>query len=180
MKILGITLVDDIITISLDESVIVSKVYIDTLNNIDNLYDDSDDAHSYCVTQAGTSVDSIQIDSKTLSPELDTSAFVVTVNGVQGFYYDDRELYNKEVELLTNHCSTCLDKHQKERIVLFMTKYHLMEYAKSNNLIEDQINYYIDLARMLNIDFKYNAKIANSLCNCKRTVQCCNGYCVLC
>jgi len=62
-----------------------------------------------------------------------------------------------------------------------MTKYHLMQYAIENNLVEDQINYYIDLARMLNIDFKYNARL-NCLCSgkCKRVVKCCNGCCSIC
>lgn len=180
MKIQNITLIDSTITITLDSSVTVSKVYIDTLDNIDNLYSDSDDDHSYCVTQPGTSVNSIQIDSKTLSPELDTSAFIITINGVQGFYYDEKELYHKEVELLTNYCSTCLDKHQKERMVLFMVKYNLLQYAVANDLIEDQINYYIDLARMLNIDFKYNANKAMCTGNCKRFIKCCDGFCALC
>ena len=27
-----------------------------------------------------------------------------------GFYYDEKELYNKEICLLTEFCSTCLDK----------------------------------------------------------------------
>lgn len=180
MKIQQITLADNIITIKLDQATVVSKVWIDTLDNIDNLYNEDDKKHSYSITQGGTSVNSIQIDSETLSPELDTSAFVVTINGVQGFYYDDKELYYREIELLTNFCSTCLDRHQEERMVLFMTKYHLLQYAVANNLIEDQINYYIDLARMLNIDFKFNAKKAMCSGNCKRIVKCCNGCCSLC
>lgn len=181
MNIEKITFVDDIITITLSEATAVSKVWIDTLDNVDNLYAENDDSHSYTIMQGGTPVLSVQIDSKTLSPELDTSAFMVTINGVQGFYYDEEELYYKEIDLLTKFCSTCLDKHQKERIVLFMTKYHLMQYAIENNLVEDQINYYIDLARMLNIDFKYNARL-NCLCSgkCKRVVKCCNGCCSIC
>lgn len=180
MKIKEITFIDDKINITLDEATLVSKVWIDTLDNIDNLYEEDDDKHSYCKELLAESVDTIQIDSKELSPEIDTSAFVVTINGVQGFYYDDKELYYKEINLLTNFCSTCLDKHQKERIVLFMTKYHLLQYAIANDLVEDQINYYIDLARMLNIDFKFNAKKAMCSGNCKRIVKCCNGCCSLC
>lgn len=174
-----ITVNNNIINISLDSEQAVSKVLIDTLDNINNLYTEDDDEHSYVVEQDGDSVNNIQIDSNTLSPELDMSAFVVTINGIQGFYFNDKELYYKEIDLLTNFCSTCLDKQQKERIVLFMTKYHLMQYAIENNLIEDQISYYIDLARMLNIDFKYNAK---KLCSghCKRLVKCCKDYCMLC
>lgn len=176
-----IELIDDMITITLDSATPVSKVWIDTLDNYENMYLAEDEKHSYVIDSPQMSENTIQIDSKTLSPELDTSAFLVTVDGSRGFYYNEKELYYKEIELLTNYCSTCLDKHQKERMVLFMTKYHLFQYALENNLIEDQVNFYIDLARMLSIDFKYNAKL-NRLCsgNCKRVIKCCNNYCALC
>ena len=179
--IMKIELKDNIITITLDSAVSVSKVWIDTLDNYDNMYSAEDEKHSYVIESPQVSRNTIQIDSETLSPELDTSAFLVTVNGSMGFYYDQKELYYKEIDLLTNFCSTCLDKHQKERMVLFMTKYHLFQYATENGLIEDQVDYYIDLARMLGIDFKYNARL-NCLCSgkCKRVVKCCNGFCALC
>ena len=166
------------ISVTLDEAQVVNKVWIDTLDNISNLYEEEDEKHSYTVKQSGGSIDTVTIDCSTLSPELDTSAFVITINGIQGFYYDKKELYYKEIDLLTTFCSTCLDKHQKERMVLFMTKYHLLQYAEQNGLVEDQIDYYIDLARMLNIDFKYNAK---PVCNqCKRIIKCCSNYCAIC
>lgn len=179
--IMKIELKDNIITITLDSAASVSKVWIDTLDNYDNMYSAEDEKHSYVIESPQVSRNTIQIDSETLSPELDTSAFLVTVNGSMGFYYDQKELYYKEIDLLTNFCSTCLDKHQKERMVLFMTKYHLFQYATENGLIEDQVDYYIDLARMLGIDFKYNARL-NCLCSgkCKRVVKCCNGFCALC
>lgn len=176
-----IELVDNILTITLDETTSVSKVWIDTLDNYDNMYSAEDDKHSYVITSPQISRNTVQIDVETLSPELDTSAFLVTINGSMGFYYDKKELYYKEIDLLTNYCSTCLDKHQKERMVLFMTKYHLFQYAVENDLVEDQVNYYIDLARMLGIDFEYNARL-NCLCSgkCKRVIKCCNGFCALC
>ena len=179
--IMKIELKDNIITITLDSAASVSKVWIDTLDNYDNMYSAEDEKHSYVIESPQVSRNTVQINIETLSPELDTSAFLVTVNGSMGFYYDQKELYYKEIDLLTNFCSTCLDKHQKERMVLFMTKYHLFQYATENGLIEDQVDYYIDLARMLGIDFKYNARL-NCLCSgkCKRVVKCCNGFCALC
>ena len=176
--VMKVELKDNKITITLDSAASVSKVYIDTLDNYENAYSNEDDKHSYVVTSPNVSGNTIQIDSKTLSPELDTSAFLVTVNGSKGFYYDDKELYYKEVGLLTEYCSTCLDQHQKERMVLFMTKYNLLEYAVANNLIEDQVEYYMDLARMLGIDYKYNAKPIQ--CGCNRIIKCCNNCCCLC
>ena len=169
---------DSTIVITLDSAASVSKVWIDTLDNYENMYSAEDDKHSYVVNSPSVSGTTIQINSETLSPELDTSAFLVTINSSTGFYYDEKELYYKEIDLLTNFCSTCLDKHQKERMVLFMAKYHLLQYAEQNGLVEDQIDYYIDLARMLNIDFKYNAK---PVCNqCNKIIKCCSNYCAIC
>ena len=179
--IMKIEMKDSTIVITLDSAASVSKVWIDTLDNYENMYSAEDDKHSYVVNSPSVSGTTVQINSETLSPELDTSAFLVTINGSTGFYYDEKELYYKEIDLLTNFCSTCLDKHQKERMVLFMTKYHLFQYAIANNLLEDQVNYYIDLARMLGIDFKYNAKLNTLYCGrCNKVIKCCNGYCALC
>lgn len=184
MKITNIKLVNGIITITLDSSASVDKVYIDTLDNDKNKYSSVDSEHTYVIDDPDTHSNTIQIDSKTLSPELDTSAFTVLINGVLGFYYDDKELYYKEVELLTTYCSTCLDKWQKEAMVVFMLKKQLLDYAIANNLVEDQISYYIDLARMLRIDVKFNAQSIPVHCSgeCKGLKKgcCCNGCCSLC
>lgn len=179
MKIKDIKIEDGIINIILDSNTAVSKVYIDNLYNDKNKYSAKDEEHTYAISNFTQADTLITIDSKTLSPELDTSAFTVLVDGVLGFYYDDRELYYKEIELLTTYCSTCLDKEQKERMVLFTLKQQLLQYAISNDLIEDQIAYYTDLARMLEIDVKHNAQV---LCSgkCKRIVKCSNGSCSLC
>lgn len=179
MKIKDIKIENGIISIILDSNTAVSKVYIDNLYNDENKYSAKDEEHTYAISNFTQADTLITIDSKTLSPELDTSAFTVLIDGVLGFYYDDRELYYKEIDLLTAYCSTCLDKEQKERVVLFTLKQQLLQYAISNNLIEDQIAYYNDLARMLEIDVKHNAQ---ALCSgkCKRIVKCSNGGCSLC
>lgn len=179
MNIQNITLVDGIITITLDTSATVSKVYIDNLYNSKNKYSNTDDEHTYVVVDPKVTGNTIQIDSKDFDPELDTSAFTVLINGTLGFYYDDKEIYYKEVNLLTSYCSTCLDKQQKERMVLFTLKYQLLQYAIEHNMVEDQIEYYRDLARMLNIDLESNIK---GMCSgqCKRLVSCCNGCCPIC
>lgn len=180
MKIIGINIVEDNIVITLDESATsITKVYIDNLYNDKNKYATDDEKHDHVIENPIINENSIQINSKALSPELDTSAFTVLINGVLGFYYDDRELYYREVDLLTTYCSTCLDKQQKERMVLFMVKKELLEYAIKHDLVEDQISYYRDLARMLGIDIQYNV---SGMCSgkCKRVIKCCNGFCALC
>lgn len=177
MKITNISLVDNTLTISLDSSASISNVYIDTLDNDKNKYSTNKEDHTWApgINQQGNN---IIIDTTTLKPELDSSAFTILVDNVLGFYYDEKELYNKEICLLTEFCSTCLDKAQKEREVLFVIKHELLQYAKENDLLEDQINLYKDIARMLNIDIKYNAQ---NICNCRcSNSKCINGCCKLC
>lgn len=183
MKINKIQIVNDKLTITLDSSAqSITKVYIDTLLNDKNKYSVEDSEHDWVITDFTTSENSILIDFKELYPELDTSAFTVYINGVLGFYYDEKEIYYKEIELLTTNCSTCLDKEQKERMVLFMLKQQLLEYAVNNNLVEDQISFYRDLARMLKIDYKYSAQNlpCSGLCKGIKKCNCCNGCCSLC
>lgn len=182
MKVIDINIIEDNIVIGLDQNISVSKLYIDTLDNDKNKYSIEDDQHTYVIENASVNNRTITINYKTLSPELDLSAFTVLINGVLGFYYNDKELYYKEIQLLTNHCSTCLDKQQKERMLLFLLKQSLLEYATDNDLIEDQIQYYKDLARMLCIDVKYNIQNSSVIrCNeCSNIKGCCNGCCSLC
>ena len=169
----NVTIVDNQLTITSDTT--LSKVYIDHLGNLDNLYSTTDDDHTYVLQASSTS---LTVDLTTLEPELDRSAFVVSDGSNRYFYYDEVELYQKEICLLTEFCSTCLDKEQKEREVLFMMKHELLKYAVANNLFEDQIAIYQDIARMLGIDLKYNAVLP---CNCRcGKKQCINGCCSIC
>lgn len=172
-----------VISIKLDSSASVSKVYIDTLYNGKNKYSIVDEEHDWVIENPNIDVDTILIDSKTLSPELDTSAFTVYINGVLGFYFDEEELYYREIDLLTTYCSTCLDKEQKERMVLYTLKQQLLQYAVANELVEDQIQFYRDLARMLGIDYRYNAQSIECSGKCvgvKKCYNCCNGFCSIC
>lgn len=185
-----ISVVNNQIEIEGADNETVEKIYIDDLYNEENRYSLEDDKHTYTITdftyEERYTMDgdvlpgAFLIDLDRLSPELDTSAFTITINGSVGFYFDSKELYYKEVDLLTKYCSTCLDKHQKERMVLFILKQQLLQYAIDNNLIEDQISYYADLARMLKIDVKSGVQ---GLCSgrCKKVNRvCCNGVCTLC
>lgn len=179
MKIENISLIDNTLNITLDQSNdSVSIVYIDSLDNDSNKYSTNSDDHTWSITEFTKQDNVVSINVEALQPELDTSAFTILIDNTLGFYFDKDELYNKEICLLTEFCSTCLDKHQKEREVLFVIKYELLKYAIENNIIEDQISIYKDIARMLNIDVKLNAQ---NICNCRCTGRkCCNGCCALC
>lgn len=180
MKINKITVVDNIISIELDSAAgTISNLYIDTVDNSINKYSVDSDKHDYTIIDYTKSGSTIEIDITKLQPELDLSAFTINIDGIVGFYFDDKEVYYKQVDLLTSYCSACLDNEQKENIVVFKMRYDMLQYAIANNLLEDQINLYIDIARLLKIDTKKNA---TGLCSgeCKRVVSCKGGVCCLC
>lgn len=155
----------------------IDKIYIDSIYNYDNIFSTDNGDHNFTITEF-TKPNNTTIEI-TLDNEFDVSAFIVTINGVSAFYFDKQELYYKSVELLVNHCSTCLDKEQKERIMLLVLKKQLLEYAVNNSLLEDQVNYYKDIARMLKIDVISNKQniINHKLSKCR---TCCNRVCSLC
>lgn len=194
MKIIGITLVKHNIVVELDTKIPDSVdsnlyLYIDTLNNYTNGSSVNPDKHSYKVLVLGTDYSSeVQIDNQRLSIVIDStklenfcmSAFIATIDNSSQFFFNQADIYYKEVELLCKSCSTCLDDQQMDRMVLFLLKQDLLSYAINNNLIDDAVQYYTDLARMLNICLDTNTKFYNNhdCFACNKT--CRNGICSLC
>lgn len=194
MKIIGITLVKHNIVVELDTKIPDSVdsnlyLYIDTLNNYTNRSSVNPDKHSYKVLVLGTDYSSeVQIDNQRLSIVIDStklenfcmSAFIATIDNSSQFFFNQADIYYKEVELLCKSCSTCLDDQQMDRMVLFLLKQDLLSYAINNNLIDDAVQYYTDSARMLNICLDTNTKFYNNhdCFACNKT--CRNGICSLC
>lgn len=194
MKIIGITLVKHNIVVELDTKIPDSVdsnlyLYIYTLNNYTNRSSVNPDKHSYKVLVLGTDYSSeVQIDNQRLSIVIDStklenfcmSAFIATIDNSSQFFFNQADIYYKEVELLCKSCSTCLDDQQMDRMVLFLLKQDLLSYAINNNLIDDAVQYYTDLARMLNICLDTNTKFYNNhdCFACNKT--CRNGICSLC
>lgn len=170
---------DNKLTIICDKA--ATKVYIDSVCNSANVYSMEDDKHDHSFKDLKDLDTSNKFEYEINLPEgLDMSAFTVTANYSESseaaLYYDTKELYYKEVNLLTEYCNTCLDKQQKEKLVLFILKQQLFQYAIENNLIDDQIAYYKDLARMLKIEVKSNMQNILPCAKC----ACTNGVCSLC
>lgn len=193
MKITGITIVKDNIVVELDTKIPDSVdsdlyLYIDTLNNYSNRSSVNPDKHSYKLLVLGTDYRSdVKIDEQRLSIVIDStkledfcmSAFIATIDNLSQFYFNQADIYYKEVELLCKNCSTCLDDQQMDRMVLFILKQDLLSYAINNNLIDDAVQYYTDLARMLNICLDTTTYYNNHDCfACNKT--CRNGVCSLC
>ncbi len=194
MKITGITIVKDNIVVELDTKIPDSVdsdlyLYIDTLNNYSNRSSVNPDKHSYKLLVLGTDYRSdVKIDEQRLSIVIDStkledfcmSAFIATIDNSSQFYFNQADIYYKEVELLCKNCSTCLDDQQMDRMVLFILKQDLLSYAINNNLIDDAVQYYTDLARMLNICLDANTTYYHNH-DCLRCNKICrNGVCSLC
>lgn len=194
MKITGITIVKDSIIVELDTKIPDSVdsdlyLYIDTLNNYSNRSSVNPDKHSHKLLVLGTDYRSdVKIDEWRLSIVIDStkledfcaSAFIATIDNSSQFYFNQADIYYKEVELLCKNCSTCLDDQWMDRMILFLLKQDLLSYAINNNLIDDTVRYYTDLARMLNMCLDTNTTYYNNhdCFACNKT--CRNGVCSLC
>lgn len=179
MKITDINIVNNNIVVSVDNTENISIIYIDSIYNYDKIFSINDDDHTYTITQFNIADNTIQIDLQS-NEDIDTSAFIVTINGISKFYFDKKELYYKSIDLLTEYCSTCLDKEQKEKLLLFILKDELLQYAISNDILEDQVNIYRDIARLLKIDVISNKQNIIKKCNHSKCKTCYNGMCSLC
>lgn len=105
------------------------------------------------------------------------------------FLYDKKEFHFAKLQLLTSFCSTCLDKHQLEKIMLCCFKEQLFNTAMENGLWEDAKSIMTDLRRLLEMDEERTCCTKNHgrpCPTCKTCCQarshcrtCCNGMCSL-
>ena len=145
MKITGITIVKHNIVVELDTKIPDSVdsnlyLYIDTLNNYSNRSSVNPDKHSYKLLVLGTDYSSdVKIDEQRLSIVIDSnklenmcmSAFIATIDNSSQFFFNQADIYYKEVELLCKNCSTCLDDQQIDRMILFLLKQKTTESSIS-------------------------------------------------
>ena len=86
---------------------------------------------------------------------------------------DKKNIYNELLNLLTLYCDTCMDKHQKEKILLCSFKLSLIEHA-TNEGYADVDELWESIARTLGVSLEDNAVVTSRRCNCS------NGVCTLC
>lgn len=178
MKIINTYIKDNELIIVLDTTnIVITKVYLDRIDNKKNMYSEEDNDHNYVINDAILDGDTITIDIT----EYNTTSFIVSVisinNRTEALAIDFDNLYQTKVNALVYYCNTCLDKHQKETIVMCDFRSQLLNYALAHNLTNDAINHYIALVRMLNISDKHDcAKCLPTYEKCK---VCKKGVCVL-
>lgn len=181
MKIINTKIENNILNIELDSAAEVTKVYLDSVLSR-TYHSDNDEDHEIVIDRPQTDDTNININIE----EYDSTSFIVTVIGNETAHtiaYDEKNLYYQKVNTLINFCYTCLDKHQKEKILMLQFKSQLLDYAKANNLTEDAIQYYIDICRLLDIPSKHMCckydRMFNYYRPCKTCKSCYNGYCQL-
>lgn len=178
MKIINTKIENNTLTITLDSASSVTKVYLDSVLNKKNMYSSADDDHNYVIDSPSISDNVITINIK----EYDATSFIVSVigsNNAVAIAIDQKNLYYRKVNMLVTFCNTCLDKHQKEKILMCDFKSQLLEYALANQLTEDAIDYYIDLCRLLEIPLEHTCCTYNRITNCRVCRGCTNGCYVL-
>lgn len=149
MKVTKATITDNTLAITLDGSNNVSKIYLDTVCNYNNIYSDSDEDHSHVITDNLGNNSSFSIDISAIKDK----AYIVTVISTEkviALAIDDKQLYYDKVHMITNFCNTCMNKCQKEKIIMVELRSNLLVYALANDLTEDAIKHYVDLDRILN------------------------------
>lgn len=173
MNINSIEISKDQLVIKLGASANITKIYLDELSNKDNIYSTKDTDHTYVITEDLGNKDSFSIDVS----EYDQNQFIVTLKtsdeSVSALAIDKEQLYYNIVDLLTKFCSTCLDKASLEKILMCQFRSNLLNYALENNLLDDSIEHYIDLCRI--IDMNVKCKCDNQII-CKK---CINGCCAI-
>ena len=86
---------------------------------------------------------------------------------------DKKNIYNAMVDLLSSYCNTCMDKHQKEKILMCAFKLELIQYAEKYAQ-GDTEDLWESIARTLGVSLEDGTTIHSNKCNCS------NGVCSLC
>lgn len=86
---------------------------------------------------------------------------------------DKKNIYIALVNLLSNYCDTCMDKHQKEKILMCAFKLELIDYAEQYAQ-GDVDELWESIARTLGVSLEDSTVVPSKKCNCS------NGVCALC
>lgn len=127
----------------------VTKIYLDSILNYPNVYSEEDNEHTHVITDGLGNNSTFTIDISAIKDK----AYIVTVISTEkaiALAIDDKQLYYDKVHMITYFCNTCMDKCQKEKIIMVELRSNLLDYALANDLTEDAIKHYVDLDRILN------------------------------
>jgi hypothetical protein len=147
MKIKSAKLENDLLQLTIEGS--PSKIYLDSIDNKANVYSDDDSVHTVVKDLSDNIVEDPEMVIDMTKYNL--TAVIVRIEDQVVLAVDLVNLYQRKVNMLETFCETCLDGAQKEKIVLCAFKSQLFEYAYENGLMDDAIQFYTDLCRLLEI-----------------------------
>lgn len=169
MVINNINLQEHTLTIELSE-VSSAKVWVDSIKNEQNKYAEEDQLHTIVIND----IDIENSNATVTISDLNEPGYIVTVvsdTKVSTLVIDQSNIYNRAIMLFSEYCDTCLDKHRKEKIVLYGLFQELLKYSMDNELFEDSISHFKSLCDVLDI------VIANK--RCEKCKICINNCCRL-
>lgn len=174
-------------------------LYIDECLNVANIYCDSPDNHDYVLNYTNCEFTLKEVVSDGEEKEVTTqyayeisatsdiiSKFDTNIKYIKmfctteryandyadGVYYNPNILYNAEIRVLHNYCSTCLDDRQMQTIMLIVFKRQLLEQAIATSHNKEALQFYLELSKLLDVNIDSN--VASTPCN-----KCINGVCKL-
>lgn len=203
-KISNVNIKDDTMSFNIYSNISIVNtqeliIYVDECSNINSIYCDNPDNHSYVFDYDNSTFTIREIvnegESKLVTTEYSyevtvtsdvisefdknmkyIKAFVTTQlyanDYADGIYYDPDVLYNAEIKMLHNHCATCLDDKLMQTIVIVVFKRQLLEQAIASSHNKEAMQLYLDLCKLLNVNIVNNT--VNSDCK-----KCVNGMCEL-
>lgn len=174
-------------------------LYVDECSNVANIYCDSVENHDYVLDYSNSEFTLKEIVREGEAKEV-TTQYVYEISATSdiietfdknikyiklfctteryandyadGVYYDPDVLYNAEIRVLHNYCSTCLDDKQMQLIMLIVFKRQLLEQAIATSHNKEALQFYLDLCKMLNVS-------VNTIVYSQECRTCINGVCKL-
>lgn len=165
-------------------------VFVDECDNINNMYSDQSENHSYYFNQYNSTVTvtdlgefkyDILIQHDNVSDMNNHMKYIKVISGsdnyiVEGVYYNSTLIFNAELTRIKKVCNMCLDDKSMRLIMHVVFKRQLLESALETEDYNQCMVLYNDLCKLLDVD-------TEDVCCCDCSVNVCStcsgGCCCL-
>lgn len=171
-------------------------LFVDECSNIHNISSTNETDHDYVFTQENSAINFIlrenvnnsyiyviYIEQETieyLDQHLKHLTLIVEDKNTSFVYYNRETIYKAQINKLRCLCSTCLDDHLMQKIMIITFKQQLLEQSINAEHYVDSVKHYLDLCRMLNIQIiKYNNSCIHDEIDHVICDECINNICKL-
>lgn len=163
-------------------------VFVDECDNVNNIYGDQSDDHSYYFSKYNSDITieqlsddqyNITIQNIIIKDMNDNLKYIKVIGNkdnyiVEGIYYNSTVIYNAELVHIKKVCNTCLDDRTMQLLMHVVFKRQLLESALEFDDYKQCMMLYLDLCRLLEIDVNYSCANCST---CSECVACCGGCC---